>query len=544
MSTETKTDVMILGSGLAGGCLARQLSLQFPDLDITVIDKRETFDFWVGESTVEVWTDYALRVLGLGPYLMKNHLVKQALRFYWDNEDKSLPIPEMSEYGVTGYHKLMSMQIDRSTFDRDLAALNRQNGVHVELGVRVLRRGENGGEPGLNIDRDGGHTVVTNRGTYRCRYLVDATGRGSPLGQHLGISGPDKRHPIGAYWGRVKNCRNIDELGDEQWGRRTAFAMRYLATNHFMYKGYWIWLIPIDQDLMSIGVAYDNEVAPLRVKDKDEFMGFLREHRCMRDLLPAEAEIVDFLGFRHIARTAEQLYSTDRWFLTGMAGVFTDPYLSFGCILIAMSNRLVGQIIQADLEGDPQRVQRRVDYFNAFMKSMYDGVRTSNNHRRFGSYDALMPFRRARQLWYHNRLIPLGMEDLKSVVEAADRGETFATDQLHLVARARRYVDEYIELLEAHGLYYARNKGEYFDGKPRTAIQQKYWLHRDPAAEDREDAITFRDMYRRYVTRTCEILEIPFSEATFEELLRMCKDKHITLQQSAEVMRERHRVSA
>src|SRR4029078_714752 len=101
-------DVLIIGARAAGGCLARQLSLQQPDLKVIVVDKKEDFDWWVGESTIEVWDDYAIRVLGLGPYLASNYIPKHGLRFFFDSEKKDLRIDEMSEIGWSRYSGMRS----------------------------------------------------------------------------------------------------------------------------------------------------------------------------------------------------------------------------------------------------------------------------------------------------------------------------------------------------------------------------------------------------------------------------------------------------
>ena len=51
-------DVVILGGGLAGGCLARQLHLEAPSLRTLVVEKRThpvpEAAFKVGESSVEI----------------------------------------------------------------------------------------------------------------------------------------------------------------------------------------------------------------------------------------------------------------------------------------------------------------------------------------------------------------------------------------------------------------------------------------------------------------------------------------------------------
>lgn len=85
-------DVLIIGAGMAGSCLARQLKLRIPELDIVVVDRKTTFDYWVGESTVEVWEDYMTRILDLGPYLERHHLQKNGLRFFFASPEKDLPV--------------------------------------------------------------------------------------------------------------------------------------------------------------------------------------------------------------------------------------------------------------------------------------------------------------------------------------------------------------------------------------------------------------------------------------------------------------------
>ncbi len=78
-------DVVIAGGGLAGLTLARQLQMEFDDLDILVVEKvaRPLPDgcHKVGESSVELGSNY-LETLGLRDYLRENHIIKHGLRFF------------------------------------------------------------------------------------------------------------------------------------------------------------------------------------------------------------------------------------------------------------------------------------------------------------------------------------------------------------------------------------------------------------------------------------------------------------------------------
>ena len=92
-------DVAILGGGLAGNLLARQLSRSVPGLRMAVFEKATESSWKVGESVVEIGSHYLITRQGLSRYLYERHLPKNGLRYFFDNETRSLPLWEMSEIG-------------------------------------------------------------------------------------------------------------------------------------------------------------------------------------------------------------------------------------------------------------------------------------------------------------------------------------------------------------------------------------------------------------------------------------------------------------
>src|SRR5713101_6410341 len=79
-------DVLIIGAGLAGLSLARQLQLASGSISILQIDKRGEIPprgQKVGEATVQVSGYYFSKVLELEEYLLREHYLKYNLRFYW-----------------------------------------------------------------------------------------------------------------------------------------------------------------------------------------------------------------------------------------------------------------------------------------------------------------------------------------------------------------------------------------------------------------------------------------------------------------------------
>ena len=60
---------------------------------------------------------------------------------------------------------------------------------------------------------------------------------------------------------------------DPAWHARISSGRRELSTNHLMGPGYWVWLIPLASDSISIGIVADAQTHP--------FDGFNRFERAL-----------------------------------------------------------------------------------------------------------------------------------------------------------------------------------------------------------------------------------------------------------------------
>ena len=81
-------DVVIIGGGQAGLCLALQLKQALAELRILVVEKNRhplpVAAHKVGESVVEISSIYMNRILGLGDELARE-IPKFGLRFFFTN---------------------------------------------------------------------------------------------------------------------------------------------------------------------------------------------------------------------------------------------------------------------------------------------------------------------------------------------------------------------------------------------------------------------------------------------------------------------------
>ncbi len=460
--SERHCDLLIIGSSMAGACLARQMKIKHPDMDIVVLDKKKEFDYWVGESTLESFWDYAVKDLDLGYYLDTRHIYKHGLRFFYDSPEKDLPIDQMSEVGRSWFHTTPAHQIDRKRFDTDLYHMNLDAGVDVRLGVSVKD---------IELDGEKGHRVVAGDGTYRCRWLVDAAGFASPIGKKLKlIRSNNDNHPIDSYWGRFKHIENLDLLGDREWRDRVNHTTRTLATTHFMYGGYWIWLIPVDPETFSIGVTFRTDMDDTRINDQGQFVGFLKTHRCMRQLLGDRAELVDFHRLRGISRQATQSFSQDRWFLTGMASAVLDPMLSPGSALLSDNNRMIGDLIATDMTDDQRAFRNKVKAYNVFNKVWLENFFLHIKGHYHDCFDRQRANFETLLMQWFGIILPISMteswgydpnmsdEEFDMMAKKADM--MLADSCIH---RVEHVVQELEEMLRERGRAYDNNRGQFYD---------------------------------------------------------------------------------
>lgn len=466
-------DVIIIGASLAGSCLARQLKLKHPELDIVVLEKKTEFGHWVGESTLEVFWDYAARHLDLGPYLDRNYFLKHGLRFFFDSKAKDLPFDRLSEFGRTWIHRVPAHQLDRARFDSDVCAMNVAMGVEVRLGEAATD---------VTIDAMNGHRVQTKAGEYRCRWLVDASGFAAIVSRKLGVHRSQAhRHPVSSYWGRFRHLRELDLQGGMEWRARVNHTSRVLSTNHFMYPGYWIWMIPLDAETISVGVTIHAEMRPdLQIRNSDDLMRFFQSHAGLNQLVAEETTLLDFHALKALPRCADRAYHEERVFLTGMASSVIEPVLSPGCAHLADSNRMIGDLIATDLLGLDQEFREKALAYSVYTRVWFEAILIQIQGLYTGLFDVHMAFFEPALYNYFGVILPTSMSErwgyepgrlppgaqYEAVLAEALKSIGDGTVLKNLEARAR----ELQEFLVERGIEFENNDGRFFDSEAPPAV--------------------------------------------------------------------------
>ena len=357
-------DVTILGGGLAGLCMARQLRREAPDASVVVVERVQRplpeAAHKVGESSVELGSRYFEHTLGLGEHLRDKHLIKNGLRFF-PGGGKDHSLADRVEIGPPQMPRVPSFQIDRGLFENDLRALVEADGVTLLEGVSVKEVSL--GQP---------HAVTLDDGqVLKSRWVVDATGRRRLMARQLGLQEANT-HVSHAAWFRVDGRLDVDHLvpsGDTKWHGRDLDDIRWLSTNHLMGVGYWVWLIPLSTGHTSVGIVTHGAVHAFdAIRTLDKALGWIAEHEPALSPELAKYEVADFLCLKDYSYGAKQVFSSDRWALVGEAGLFVDPFYSPGSDFIALANAFAGELIGSDLSGKP--ITEEAAYFDFFYRRL------------------------------------------------------------------------------------------------------------------------------------------------------------------------------
>lgn len=364
--------IALIGNGILANLGAMHLRKKFADkLDITLIgpDSREGLPV-VGESIIEITTRFLEEHLGMTDYLMKHHLPKYALTYYFkldpdDPSDRTYAVhcneraPDHLRQ-IDGWSGPMdqppSWLINREVFDRDIRemvgsdpGINRIDGhvrdVQIESGQKHI----------LSVE-----TIEGAKQEVVADWVIDLSGRKQVLARKMNnIIRPEGQRDC--FWFRVKDfdrdiLKKINALGPMPPGPGEPYHYdRYYSTHHFMGRGNWIWMIPMKGedggDLMSIGFVSHPDHFDGEVKDISTFLDQVdRTHPVISDLVRS-GDVVDTNLLKRYHYVVSPMYSADRWAIVGDAAYAPDPLFSNGLAFGTIQWEQIGEMIKQDMAG-------------------------------------------------------------------------------------------------------------------------------------------------------------------------------------------------
>ncbi len=450
-------DVAILGGGLAGNLLARQIRRAHPELHVVVLESTRKTDWKVGESTVEIASDYLVRRQGLSAYLYQRQLPKNGLRFFFDTPSRDTELTAMSELGSDHLPLFPTFQLDRARFEADLREMTVEAGAELHEGCTV-RAVEIGAPHRVTVRDDGG-----GERSIAARWVVDASGRARVVARTLDL-GTAVDHGIASVWGRFSNVEDMDAIVAPEWRARVRQTARFLSTNHFCYPGYWIWFIPLGEGVISVGVVGEKEIFPRGARTPEGFLAFLNEHGAPRRLL-ANAELLDVHGFTQLGYGTKRFFDGERRVAAvGDAAAFVDPFYSPGSDFISVQNDLVSALIDRDVRGEA--IGEVADDFDRFMQMRFEATVLLYQHqyKTLGSFDIMSAKWNFDLATYYNLWLDDFMGDKhlepKHVRAQVRRKKFIIEAQTAIRDRFRAMAERTL----ADGRYYRHNLGMYNPG--------------------------------------------------------------------------------
>ena len=324
------SDVIVVGGGPAGSAAATFLAQR--GWSVTLLEKDRHPRFHIGESLLPMNLPILQR-LGVLDAIKEIGTYKSGADFSAIGE---------SRYSVFRFDRALdptwphAYQVRRDEFDAILFANAAKSGVAAFQGCEVDK---------LDLDRD----AVAVEGTtaagapFRCeaRYLVDATGRDTLVGNRLGLKARSRRHQSAALFAHFSGVT-----------RRPGAEAGNISIYNFEHG--WIWVIPLRDGITSIGAVCWPDYLKRRRGDNREFLlGTLRSIPALRERL------VDAHVAGNLHATGNYTYSCRkmagrRWIMVGDAYAFVDPIFSSG-VYLAMHGAEIGANAVDGALRDPSR---------------------------------------------------------------------------------------------------------------------------------------------------------------------------------------------
>jgi FADH2-dependent halogenase len=344
-------DVIVVGAGPGGCTTATYLALQ--GHKVLIIEKDNYPKFKIGESllpySMEVFKETGFYdVLSSGKYIQKNgayffdSVTNENIYFDFNNNGKA-EFPH-------AYH------VQREEFDKDLLAYAQSKGVEVHQPEEYI-------DAEYNKD---GVIVKTNLNTYRTKYIVDASGRGSIVSSKFQkkVQNPHYINNFAVY----AHYEGVDRSYLKSEGDISVGILKNQA---------WSWTIPFKGTVTSVGIVSTKEFVVEMNESESFFDKRVADNPFLAETMKNAKRISDFRISSNFSYASEQ-FCGERWGSVGDAMSFLDPVFSSGVHVSLMSAKYLSQNIDFALKNgdiglnDPGNV-------NKFEELMRTGVTRFHN---------------------------------------------------------------------------------------------------------------------------------------------------------------------
>lgn len=230
---------------------------------------------------------------------------------------------------------------------------------------------------------------VTN---YFCDFVIDGTGFNSIIGNKFNLkmhgdqlATPLKSRSIFTHFRDIGDFEAVLKA-DPQFVDRSPVP-RCRATQHHCFEGGWLWFIPFEDGVTSVGLNLDMDRFPMNDQEaSEEFWEIVSRYPIIHDLLKGREVLRPFVKTGRLQFLNEQMVG-DRWAMLPASAYGLDAWFSTGLAVSFMAIHRLADILHHKVF--PQRhFERKVllDYEEALKKEfnhvskMINGIYKSFKH--------------------------------------------------------------------------------------------------------------------------------------------------------------------
>lgn len=354
MSMSKKHDVAIIGAGPGGAASA--LYLLQAGLKPVIVEKEQFPRYHIGESLTGE-CGVCLRKLGVEEAMLgKRHPIKYGVTVYGTGGKNSFWVPVAERLSKTEFKPQWTWQVRRSDFDKMLLDLAISRGAELLPCEAVA--------PIMADDRMTGLSFRTPQGVtenLNTEVVIDASGQGTFLANR-GVIGPKER---GVY------DKQVAIFSQVAGARRDPGEAAGNTLIFYQKKHHWAWFIPLDDELVSVGVVVPAEYFKSQKLAKPDF---LRQE--LQTLNPELARRLTDTNFTEEVRSISNYsyrvdHFTGKGFLcVGDSHRFIDPIFSFGLYFAMKEAEMAAQAVAQYFNGEARAA---ANPFAAFERTANQG---------------------------------------------------------------------------------------------------------------------------------------------------------------------------
>lgn len=335
-----KKDVVIVGGGPSGSAAAMFLIRE--GIQPLILEREQFPRYHIGESMTGE-AGGVLRQLGFEERMLKDgHPIKHGVKVFGTSGRNDWFLPVMQRDCNYELKDQFTWQVRRSDFDRmllDEAVARGASLIHGKAVKPLLN--DDGSVRGVQARIDG---ILQD---IEAEVVLDCSGQATFLA-NAGVTGPKY---LGAYDKQIAFFSQVEDFIRDDGESR---EMQPGNTLIFYQKKYhWAWAIPLDDDVVSIGVVCPAAYYQEKNESKLDFL--TRELRELNPELTRRGPEVKLVEDVHVVPNYSfqvRGFTGKGYICIGDSHRFVDPIFSFGLYVALKEAQFAAPAVRAYLEGE------------------------------------------------------------------------------------------------------------------------------------------------------------------------------------------------